>query len=109
MTTYGRTNRGTYVALGLLFGVAAGVGAGVLTAPRSGAETRRRIRDKAAAAKQQARSRLQSAHSTAQENINAVVDGTAQAADVEADNIHEAAHKTSRRVKDVTAGIQGQE
>ncbi|MBW3568557.1 YtxH domain-containing protein [Candidatus Parcubacteria bacterium] len=41
------TDKAAYITLGLMMGAAAGVAAGLLTAPRSGKDTRARIRTQA--------------------------------------------------------------
>jgi gas vesicle protein len=57
-TYYDNTDRNAYVALGALFGIAAGIGLGVLVAPRSGQETRQRMRERGMAAKQSASNQI---------------------------------------------------
>jgi gas vesicle protein len=57
-TYYDNTDRNAYVALGALFGIAAGIGLGVLVAPRSGQETRQMMRERGMAAKQSASNQI---------------------------------------------------
>ncbi len=52
---YRRTSMFWPVSLGVGIGIAAGVGFGMLYAPRSGSETRERLRQKAERAREQAR------------------------------------------------------
>ena len=54
MYTYDTVDRKTYMTLGVVLGALAGVGLGMLVAPRSGQETRAQMREKAMNAKQKA-------------------------------------------------------
>jgi gas vesicle protein len=73
MTT-DNTDRGAYVALGAMFGVLAGIGAGMLMAPRSGIETRNRIRERAVTAKQGAQQQLATGRDKAMDTLNKSLD-----------------------------------
>jgi gas vesicle protein len=67
----GSKNRGRNLALGTILVGLAGYVVGILTAPKSGKETRRDIQRKAAQAKSQAEKKLKSMHSELSELIAA--------------------------------------
>ncbi|HSX16294.1 MAG TPA: YtxH domain-containing protein [Candidatus Saccharimonadales bacterium] len=58
MNGYDGMDRKAYIALGVVVGTLAGVGLGILLAPRSGEETRARMRQRAQLAKQKAQEQL---------------------------------------------------
>ncbi len=61
---------GRKLAVGALIAGAAGYVAGILTAPKSGEETRQDIKDKAVDIKQEAEAKLQAAHDELAELLN---------------------------------------
>jgi len=62
----------TKIAIGAIVGAAAGIIAGMLTAPKSGKETRADLRDKASELKANAARRTEAAESRAEEVVNDV-------------------------------------
>ena len=58
------------MALGMLFGIAAGIGAGILLAPRSGAETRQKLKDQARDARERTKAQLAVQRSKASERLS---------------------------------------
>jgi gas vesicle protein len=59
MSTYEKADRAAYLGLGMMFGAAVGVLAGMLTAPKSGQETRDDIRLRAMEARERAMQKRQ--------------------------------------------------
>ena len=97
MSTYDSTDRGAYVALGAIFGIAAGIGAGMLMAPRSGEETRRHLRAKAADAKSRAQSQLNTRRDQAVQKLSTTLDKSKDMVNQAADKTKEAADKAATR------------
>lgn len=81
MPTYDNTDRGAYVALGAIFGIAAGIGAGMLLAPRSGEETRRQFKDRADEARSRAHKQFATTRSAATEKLSQALDKSKDAVD----------------------------
>ena len=102
------TDRTAYMALGMIFGVAAGVGAGILMAPRSGEETRGKIRVRAQTAKQKANEQLLHGRDTAIKTLNTTLDKSKQLTDKAADKAKEAVDKTAERAKDAASQAQAE-
>lgn len=106
MTTQ-NSDKGAYVALGALFGVAAGIGAGMLLAPRSGVDTRNRIRTRAMSAKQSAQHRLATGRDKAMDTLNKSLEKSKDMIDKANDKTQDTMDKVSTRAKD--AADQAQE
>ena len=76
MTHEESTDRGTYMTLGLMLGAALGLAAGVLAAPRSGEETRARIRAKSMQAKERAKREIAARSEMMTEKLSQGLDKT---------------------------------
>ena len=74
MSTYDATDRNAYIALGAVFGALAGIGIGMLTAPRSGRETRERIRERASQAKHKASEQIAQRREMAMHSLGQSID-----------------------------------
>lgn len=90
MTTDG-TDRNAYVALGAIFGIAAGIGVGMLLAPRSGQETRKIIRERSMAAKDGAHRQLMRRRDMAMRSLSSSLDKSKGMIDKAADKTKDAA------------------
>jgi gas vesicle protein len=102
------TDRTAYVALGMIFGVAAGIGAGMLMAPRSGQETRNKMRDQALAAKEKASQQLEEKRLMAMDKVNKTLEKSKDLADKAADKTKDAVDKTSQRAKSAADQAQAE-
>jgi gas vesicle protein len=106
MATYEKADHGPYVALAMLFGIAAGIGAGMLLAPRSGEEMRRKLRDKAMSAKEQARNKMMARRNHMSEAVDTAIDKTSTAVDTAIEKADKATDKALRRAKDTSRHMQ---
>ncbi|HET6925114.1 MAG TPA: YtxH domain-containing protein [Candidatus Saccharimonadales bacterium] len=100
MSSYDNTERNALVAFGAIFGMAAGVGLGMLLAPRSGQETRRQISDKARTAQDKAKQQFASKRDMAAAKLSQSLDKTKDMANKMADKSKDVADKTTARAKD---------
>lgn len=100
MASHDSTDKTVYLALGMVFGVAAGIGAGMLLAPRSGQETRNRLRQKAITAKEKTTDQLKEKREVARQGLNKTLDKTKEFVDKTNDKVKENADKVSERAKD---------
>lgn len=74
MTTAEKTGNGSSMALGMIFGAMAGIGAGILMAPRSGAETRKQLKARAAQRKEAAMQKVKEKHNAAMDTVKNSID-----------------------------------
>lgn len=81
MSTYDNTDRTAYIALGMMFGAAAGIGLGMIMAPRSGQETRNRLCSRAQIAKDKARVAMHETRDSAMDRLNKALDKSKDLAD----------------------------
>lgn len=100
MSTYDNTDRTAYIALGMIFGAAAGIGAGMLMAPRSGQETRNQLRSRTQVAKDKARTAMHETRDSAMDSLNKALDKSKDLTDKAASKTKEVADKTAARAKD---------
>ena len=108
MSSYDNTDRNAYVALGMIFGVAAGIGAGMLLAPRSGQETRDKLRERALTAKDKAAHQLHQKRDMAMDKLHTTLDKSKDLVDKAADKTKDAVDKTSQRAKDAANEAQAE-
>jgi gas vesicle protein len=102
------TDRTAYVALGMIFGVAAGVGAGMLLAPRSGQETRGKIRERALSAKEKANQQLGEKREMAMDKLNKTLDKSKTLVDKASEKTKDAVDKTAARATDAANQAQAE-
>ncbi len=100
MTTQDNTDRGAYVALGALFGAAAGVITGMLMAPQSGVETRRKLRRQAMTTTDQAKQQFSEKRDMAIQKLNSSLDRSKNLVNKVSDKTKEMADKTAKRASD---------
>lgn len=93
------TDRTAYIALGMIFGAALGVAAGVLTAPRSGMETRTQLKGRAMDAKSKAQGQLMTGRDKAAEKLSKTLEKSKGTVDTAADKAKSMADRTSARAK----------
>jgi len=108
MPTYDRADRSAFVALGAIFGMAIGVGAGMLMAPRSGEETRRELRDRAMTARQKARTQLATTRDKAADKLSHTLDRSKDMIDKAAEKAKDTVDKTADRAKSAAAQAQAE-
>lgn len=104
-----KTDRGIYITLGVLVGAVAGMAAGLLTAPKSGKETRDELRLRAKQSKEIAKQQLAAARDTTAEKLHKVLDKSKDAADSAkqtADRITDQVATTARKAKTETNRLQ---
>lgn len=94
-----RTDRSAYITMGILFGAAAGMIAGMLSAPKSGRETRAELKLKAMDAKDRTKSELNTQRDMVAEKLNKTLDKSKRVADNVADTAKDAVNKTADRAK----------
>jgi gas vesicle protein len=99
-------DRTAYVTLGVLFGMAAGIGAGMLMAPRSGEETRRQIRDRARDAKQRSQAQLIAKRDATTHKLASTLDASKGLIDKASDKAHHAVDKTATRAHEAADRAQ---
>lgn len=96
------SNKTSRFALGAIIVAAAGYVAGVLTAPKSGKETREEIKETALSTVAETEKRLKQAHTELSKNIDemtAHANSIAGAAKKEAETLLEAAHSAKEKVR----------
>ena len=93
-------------ALGALFGIAAGFVAGVLTAPKSGKETRDELKQKAVEKKGEAIAKGKEVRSKAGEVAGDVVNKAEKVADKAADKVVSATEKAADVLVDTTKELK---
>ena len=108
MTSQDNTDRGAYVALGALFGAAAGVITGLLMAPQSGVETRRKLRDQAANTTDQARQQFSEKRDMAVQKLNSSLDRSKNLVNKVSDKTKEMVDKTAKRANDAATIAQNE-
>jgi gas vesicle protein len=94
------------VALGVVLGAAAGIGIGMLVAPRSGKETRSQIRDKVASTAQQATNKASNLKDKALQVTDDTASKTRELADKAADATKREANKISHDAKEMVDKTQ---
>ena len=102
MSQFDKTDRSAYITLGILFGAAAGVIAGVLTAPRSGSETREQLRAKAQETKGRAKDQLATQKKIATEKIDHTIEKSKQVVGRAADSTRDTIDKVADKAKQAT-------
>jgi gas vesicle protein len=108
MSTQDSADRTAYAILGMVLGVAAGIGVGMLLAPRSGEETRNRIRDRAMTAKQKAKYQMASKRDAAFSTLNKTLDKSKELVDKAADKTKDTVDTVSERTKDAADQAQAE-
>lgn len=106
MSTYDNTDRTAYITLGVIFGSAIGVVAGMLMAPRSGNDTREQIRQRALEAKSRAQEQVHTTRDTAVEKLSKTLDKSHQVVDKAAQKTKDMADKTADRAHDAANQAQ---
>lgn len=102
MTQYDRTDRSAYITLGILFGAAVGMVAGILSAPKSGKETRTQLRMRTMAAKGRTKEQLSSQRDMMADKLNKTLDKSKQVADNLTDTAKDKVNKVADRAKRAT-------
>ena len=95
MTHEESADKGAYMTLGIMLGAAAGLIAGVLTAPRSGEETRARLRAKSMETKERARREMASRSAQMSEKLSQGLDKTSDTIDNLSTKVKNSGRKTS--------------
>lgn len=94
---------GASMALGMIFGAMAGVGAGILMAPRSGEDTRNQLRAQAMSKKEAARQKLMEKKDQTMDTVKETVDKSKDLIGKGSDNAHKMADDVSDKATDITA------
>lgn len=105
-TYYDSTDRNAYVALGALFGIAAGIGLGMLVAPRSGQETRQILRERSAAAKQNASNQIAKRREMAMSAFSRSLDKSKAMVDKAADKTKQVTDQAAEQAEDMADQAQ---
>lgn len=101
MLQHDNTDRAAHVVLGLALGTAAGLLIGLLVAPRSGTETRGKIRGRALYARDQAHEKFESGRSKMADKLSHVAHKSKAVTDDLADAAKNAVDKTADRSKKI--------
>ena len=94
-----RTDKGAYLTFGVLLGAAVGMVAGLLTAPRSGNETREKLRSRANDMHDHAKDKFEEKREMAEDKIQHALDKSKHAASRAADNAKDVVDKTADRAR----------
>lgn len=98
MTHNDSVDKGAYITMGLMLGAAAGLVAGILTAPRSGEETRAQMRTKAMRARERARREMATRSSQMSDKLSQGLDKTSDTID----NLSTKVKNTNRKTGSTT-------
>ena len=102
MSQIDRTDRSAYITLGIILGSAFGVIAGVLTAPKSGRETRQQLGEKANKMQEWTGEKFSSQGKMAAEQIDASIEESEQLISRAADGTKEKVDKAADKAKQAT-------
>jgi gas vesicle protein len=97
MADFDKTDRGAYISLGLIYGALAGIGLGMLLAPKSGEETREHIRRRALEARDRAQSQLQTQRDIAREKLSNGLEKSKEITDKVSERAKDAADRAQEK------------
>lgn len=101
MAQHDSSDKAAHIAMGMVIGAAAGVIIGLLTAPRSGAETRGRIHGRALYARDVAQEKIDAGRNIMADKLHQTAEKSKKAADTMADATKGAVDKAANRSKQI--------